>query len=325
MIKILSYVSTINKNKKGFNLLFQELMQSIKPSFNEEKNEINFNEYYFNGVPIPKDIKHKDITFIDYNNYNKIELNWKIDEIKNLDKNKIKYKIEIKKENEEFKQIYEGEKNEFIIKNLKNNTKYEIRICSIYNGVSGFWSENYNLLTTKAIDSNILCNSNDKNGYLGKIYEWSGAKNLELLYRGSRDGMYSKNFHEKCDDKGATITLFRNDKGNIFGGYLPISWKNNGGYQNENRCFIFTLTNIYNIQPTKFGSKNSGEEVYFDNGNGPCFYDTWNYDDLKNRSEAYFGDRYQDITGKGNSIFTGNTNNNERKISMDEVEVFKII
>ena len=50
-------------------------------------------------------------------------------------------------------------------------------------------------------------------------------------------------------DKGATITLFRNDKGDIFGGYLPISWKNNVGYQNENRCFIFTLTNIYNIHP----------------------------------------------------------------------------
>ena len=56
----------------------------------KKKNEINFNEYYFNGVPIPKDIKHKDITFIDYNN---IELSWKIDEIKNLDKNKIKYRI----------------------------------------------------------------------------------------------------------------------------------------------------------------------------------------------------------------------------------------
>ena len=46
MLKILCYVSTINKNKKGFNSLFQELMQSIKPSFNEKENEINFNEYY---------------------------------------------------------------------------------------------------------------------------------------------------------------------------------------------------------------------------------------------------------------------------------------
>ena len=43
---------------------------------------------------------------------------------------------------------------------------------------------------------------------------------MELLYRGTRDGMNSKNFHEKCDEKGPTITLFRNDKGNLFGGYL---------------------------------------------------------------------------------------------------------
>ena len=254
--------------------------------------------------------------------YNKIELSWKIDDIKNLDKNKIKYKIELKKENEEFQQIYEGEKNEFIINNLKNNTNYEIRICSIYNEVSGLWSENYNF--TIDVCSNILLNSNNKNEYLKKIYEWSGAKSLELLYRGSRDGMFSKNFHEKCDDKGATITLFRNDKGNIFGGYLPISWKNTGGYQNENRCFIFTLTNIYNIQPTKFVSKNIGEEVYFDNRSGPCFYDTWNYDDSGIRSEAYFGDKYQDTTGKGNSIFTGNSNESGRKIILNEVEVFKI-
>ena len=64
MLKILSYITAINKNKKGFNSLFQELMQSIKPSFNEEKNEINFNEYYFNGVPIPKDIENKEITIL---------------------------------------------------------------------------------------------------------------------------------------------------------------------------------------------------------------------------------------------------------------------
>ena len=131
---------------------------------------------------------------------------------------------------------------------------------------------------------------------------------MELIYRGARDGMYSKNFHEKCDNKGPTITLFRNDKGNIFGGYCSISWKNTGGYQNEKNCFIFTLTNIYNIEPTKFESRNYGHEVFFDTGNGHCFYDTWNYDDFINRSSAYFGNYYQDTTGKGNSIFAGNTN-----------------
>ena len=322
MIKILSYISKINKNKKGFNSLFQELMYNIKPSFNDEENDIKFEEYYFNGAPIPNDIEYKDNTFIDFNN---IELTFKLNDIKNLDKNKFKFKIELRKENGDFEQIYEGEKYEFIINNLKNNTNYEIRICSIYNGVNGIWSDNIKFTTKNAIDSNILSNTNQKNDFLKKIYEWSGAKSLELLYRGSRDGMYSKNFHEKCDDKGPTITLFRNDKGNIFGGYLPVSWKNNGGYLNENRCFIFTLTNIYNIQPTKFKSRGSGNDVFFGTGNGPCFYDTWNYEDFINRSEAYFGSHYEDTTGKGNSMFTGNSNNNERRIALNEVEVYKII
>ena len=64
---------------------------------------------------------------------------------------------------------------------------------------------------------------------------------------------------------------------------------------------------------------------FFGTGNGPCFYDTWNYEDFINRSEAYFGSHYEDTTGKGNSMFTGNSNNNEMRIALNEVEVYKII
>ena len=99
MIKILSFISKINKNKKGFNSLFQELMYNIKLSFNDEENDIKFEEYYFNGAPIPNDIEYKDNTFIDFNN---IELTWKLNDIKNLDKNKFKFKIELRKENGDF-------------------------------------------------------------------------------------------------------------------------------------------------------------------------------------------------------------------------------
>ena len=79
-IKILSYISKINKNKKGFNSLFQELMYNIKPSFNESENEVIFDEYYFNGAPIPNNIECKDNTFIGFSN---IEISWKINDIKN--------------------------------------------------------------------------------------------------------------------------------------------------------------------------------------------------------------------------------------------------
>ena len=60
-------------------------------------------------------------------------------------------------------------------------------------------------------------------------------------------------------------------------------------------------------------------------GNGPCFYDTWTYDDFINRTEAYYGDHYNDTFGKGNSMFTGDNNNAVRKITLNEVEVYKII
>ena len=36
---------------------------------------------------------------------------------------------------------------------------------------------------------------------------------MELLYRGSRDGTTSNIFHNKCDNKGPTICLYKNEKG----------------------------------------------------------------------------------------------------------------
>ena len=111
---------------------------------------------------------------------------------------------------------------------------------------------------------------------------------MELLFRGTRDGMNSRNFHEKCDNKGPTITLLRNDKGNIMGGFSPISWTCEGGYHNEKNCFIFTLTSIYNIEPTKFNSNNSGSEVHHSIEHGPCLYDIWIRNDFANNTDAYF-------------------------------------
>ena len=76
------------------------------------------------------------------------------------------------------------------------------------------------------------------------------------------------------------------------------------------------MTNIYNIQPTKFKSKNNGNEVNFSINHGPCFYDTWIREDFQNNSQAYFNSYYQDTTGKGNSLFTGNSDNNVRKLPL---------
>ena len=52
IIKIISYISKINKNKKNINKILVELMRNIKFKYEEEKNNIKYEEYYFNGIPI---------------------------------------------------------------------------------------------------------------------------------------------------------------------------------------------------------------------------------------------------------------------------------
>ena len=50
---------------------------------------------------------------------------------------------------------------------------------------------------------------------------------MELIYRGTRDEKSCKDFHNKCDNKGPIICLYKSEKGYIFGGNVPISWTSN--------------------------------------------------------------------------------------------------
>ena len=153
---------------------------------------------------------------------------------------------------------------------------------------------------------------------------------MELLYRGTRDGMNNKTFYEKCSNKGQSITIIKNDKGNIFGGYASISWvleKDDKDYSAP-ESFLYTLTNIFNIEPTKFPSKKDKKEIRCYPSNGPLFgngTDLGLYEDFINQGGwSNFGESFSDIIGKGRSIFTGDSNNNNVKIKIKEIEVFKI-
>ena len=48
MLKKLTYVSKINKNKKEMEKLFYSYMRNIKISFEEKENKIKYEEYFFN-------------------------------------------------------------------------------------------------------------------------------------------------------------------------------------------------------------------------------------------------------------------------------------
>ena len=304
------------------NKITQILMKNLKLNFIEDN--VKYEEYYFNGLSIPKDIQINNIKS------NEIEISWKIDDLNiiNIDKNQIKYKVEIRKENEQFKSVYEGNNLNCKIDKLNSDTNYEIRIYTLYNNINSICSEIKKIKTNKVnIDSLILNESKRCDEFMNKIYEWTGGKNIELLYRGTRDGMSANVFRNKCDNKGSTIILIKNDKKNIFGGYASIDWKGgNGNYHSAPDSFIFTLTNIYKISPTKFPNSDTNHSIYDESRYGPifgkCGHDIYiGFSSYQHKS--YFPISYKDVLGKGYSIFTGDTNTNY--ILLEEIEVFKLI
>ena len=93
-----------------------------------------------------------------------------------------------------------------------------------------------------------------------------------LLYRATRDGFHSNNFHAKCDGYSNTLTIIKapenkdtmgrfsltvNEKTSepqffTFGGYASVAWDSTSGWKRDESAFMFSLTNKEN-QPCKMG------------------------------------------------------------------------
>ena len=240
----------------------------------------------------------------------------------------------MRKKNKNYIKIYEGNDKNCKVDNLKQDKNYEFRICSVYNNLLGNWSETQNITTKINFNSVILSESNRQKEFILKLKEWTDNSKMELIYRGSRDVTLSANFHNKCDNQGPTITLCKHENGYIFGGYCSVSWIKRQGYSSAPDSFLFTLTNMYNTEPTKFPLKNNdGSNGIWDSSYHCSIFgaghDLYIQTDFVNQlSNTNFPYTYQDILGKGKSIFSGNTKNTEGNYSqfkLKEVEVFKII
>ena len=326
MIKLLAYVSKINRNKKEMSLLIKEQMKNLNIDFIKEENIIKYTEYFFNGFLYNiKNIEFKDISF------DKFKLSWNIEAKNKLNdnNNKITYKVETRKEknNEQFKLACEGKETNCSVNKLEFDTSYEIRISIIYENILG----NYSVIKkvkTKELDSIILKESKRGNELWTKIHEFLDIKKIELIYRGTRDGMNSRSFHNKCDNKGPTICLYKNDKGHIFGAYAGIAWTDSGEWKSATHSFLFTLTNIHNTLPIKLphNLKDNIYSVYHHSEFGPSFGSGRDLSIAKDfslgESYANFPYTYVDSTGKGSSIFSSDLNRN--KFTLKEIEVFKV-
>ncbi len=69
---------------------------------------------------------------------------------------------------------------------------------------------------------------------------------MTLLYRGSAHGWLAKDFHDNCDDKGPTISLFQIKDGDCIGGFTSAWWRSyesdSGLSIEDETAFLFNLT-----------------------------------------------------------------------------------
>ncbi|CAG8758505.1 12959_t:CDS:1, partial [Acaulospora morrowiae] len=97
---------------------------------------------------------------------------------------------------------------------------------------------------------------------------------LQLLYRASRDGNKATKFHQKCDNKGATIVVAKIEGSEkLVGGYNSSCWNSSSKYENLADSFIFLIKDRNNSDKgfTLGRINNNTSAIYNNSSYGPTF------------------------------------------------------
>lgn len=91
---------------------------------------------------------------------------------------------------------------------------------------------------------------------------------INLLYRATEHGFNAADFHDRCINKGPTLTLIKNDQNLIFGGFTMAAWDTSTAYKMDSEAFVFSLS-----KKRKYPIKANliGNAIYNNPNHGPTF------------------------------------------------------
>lgn len=324
----LNIVSGIGKQKTAIEEMHKMMITDLKINWDSESRKLSFVKNLINGAFVPYNISFPVVMS------KRVEIAWDYNEasIERDDKEELKYVVEVKKAgSDEWNEVYSGNVQRCNVRELDVGTVYDARVKCIIKGLQGEWSDVSRFRTrTLNIDSEILSQEENKAEMLEKLSEWSKMSDFDLLYRGTRDEFISSSFHRLCDDKGCTIVLIKNASGHVFGGFASIPWGSSKLWKKAPGTFIFTLTNMHGIEPTKFSLRDENDAKaichygidanswIFAFGSGIIVDSRCNLN--MNSNSINFTKSFNDTTGKGNSIFSSSEESDYFKIQ--EIEVF---
>ena len=104
-----------------------------------------------------------------------------------------------------------------------------------------------------------------------QLEKWVGKGRLAftLIYSASKDGCTSAKFHEKCNNKGPTISVAYTTDGYAYGGYTAVNWKNAQNWTVDNNSFLFRLKANNKSSYVRLESNNA--HIYDHTSYGPAF------------------------------------------------------
>ncbi len=66
-----------------------------------------------------------------------------------------------------------------------------------------------------------------------------------------------KDFHDRCDDKGPTVSIVQSSKNKLSCGYTSLSWASSGTFKEDSSAWLMSLETL-----TKYPVTNSSLAVY---------------------------------------------------------------
>ena len=151
------------------------------------------------------------------------------------------------------------------------------------------------------------------------INQREGKFNTKLLFRKSINGNSFDEFHRICDNQGKTLVLIQTDNNLIIGGYTTKDWNTSGKWYNDDKSFLFSLTNkrIFPIKKNYHAIRASKEL-------GPWFAFIGFRDGGKNDlTQGKFYYRLGDESYENFNEIIPN-NNQDTDFDVKEVEIYKI-
>ena len=153
-----------------------------------------------------------------------------------------------------------------------------------------------------------------------------------LLYRATEHGFKASTFHERCDNKGRTLALFKSaDTNDIYGAYTSVCWDSSGTSKQDKEAFLFSLVNKENKPLIFYSDPWSPHSIFCHEAFGPIFCERHDLliNDCANASDANYvnvGSTLQNSDLNTVGGIRSLENNLARKLCFiaSEIEVYQI-